>query len=74
MEIEEFSQRFGKRIETLRNQKGMTRQQLADKSGESLEIIEQLEAGNIPGELVTIFTMARKLNIPLHEFFKTGFE
>ena len=72
--MEEFTQKFGKRIETLRKQKGMTQQQLADKSGQSLKIIQRLEAGDIPAELMTVVRMSRKLNVSLQELFSAGFE
>ena len=59
-------------IRLLRTKKNMTIEDLAEKSGVPLAVLEQLERGTLPEELMLddIVALARVLRCKLHELFR----
>ncbi len=69
MVLKEFYVKLGKKIKYLREQAGMTQEQLAEAAGISLDFLGKIEVCiNRPG-LKTIFKLAVALNISPAEFF-----
>jgi transcriptional regulator with XRE-family HTH domain len=66
---EEGIKRFGKQLKKLRNQEGISQNQLAFESGLSLSQIARIETAQINPTLSTVFVIARTLNISLPELF-----
>lgn len=63
---------FGKQFERLREQRGMSREQLAESSGIELamiEQIEQIEHGEVSPTLDTLRQLAGGLDLPLSALF-----
>jgi transcriptional regulator with XRE-family HTH domain len=60
---------FGKRLRTIRIEKGFTQEALAYSSGLALSQVARIERGEINTSLSTIFVIARTLKIPLKELF-----
>ena len=61
---------FGKHFEQLREQRGMTREQLAESSGVDLAVIEQIERGEASPTLDTLRQLAGGLDLLLSELFE----
>jgi transcriptional regulator with XRE-family HTH domain len=62
-------QKLGKRIETLRKQKGLTQEELAEKSGFHRAYFWDIEHGrNV--SLKTIYKISKALNISISDFLK----
>src|SRR5690242_12124396 len=60
---------FGKQLERLREQRGMSREQLAESSGIELAMIEQIEHGEASPTLDTLRQLAGGLGLPLSALF-----
>ncbi len=66
MEKSEFShipKEFGKVLSTLRKEKEMTQHGLVESSGLSLRMISDLERGLLQPTLITLFKLAKGLNL-----------
>jgi transcriptional regulator with XRE-family HTH domain len=61
---------FGKHFEQLREQRGMTHDQLAEASGVELALIEQIEHGEASPSLDTIRQLAGGLDLQLSDLFE----
>lgn len=69
MNFDEDYKKLGIRIKYLREQAGLTQEQLAEKSGISLDYLGKIEVSiNKPG-LKTIFKLAKTLHLPLKDLF-----
>ena len=60
---------FGKRLQQIRRQKGVTQTELAFRCGFGQNQITNIERGETNTSLSIIFLVARKLDIPLSELF-----
>lgn len=60
---------FGKRLQEIRKQKGLTQTELAFRCGFGQNQITNIERGETNTSLSIIFLIARKLNIPLSDLF-----
>ena len=60
----------GERIKLLRQQKGMTQQDLSEKANISIAFLSFLESGKRKGSLNTYHHLATALNLGLDELFK----
>lgn len=63
---------FGKHFEQLREQRGMTREQLAESTEVDLAMIEQIEHGEASPSLDTLRQLARGLDLLLSELFEAS--
>lgn len=60
----------GRNLARLRNQKGLTQEQLADKSGFSQQYISGLERGRRNPTVVTVYELAQALGVNHVELVK----
>ncbi len=66
-----FYKKLGKRIKLLREQRHLTQEKLAEKSGISLDYLGKIEVSiNRPG-LITLLKISNALEISMEELFKT---
>ena len=63
--------KFGIRLRTLRKDKGMSQQTLADKVGMTREYVARLEGGLHDPPLSTVVKLAKALQVTLPEFLKS---
>lgn len=70
MSLENFYIKLAKNIKCLREQAGLTQEQLAEKAGISLDFMGKIEVNIKNPGLKTIFKLALALNISPAEFFK----
>ena len=62
--------RIGEKIKDLRNQNGLTQQELADRSELTKGYISQLERGQVAPSVVTLLDLIECLGTTPSEFFK----
>ncbi|GAB3049637.1 helix-turn-helix domain-containing protein [Spirosoma pulveris] len=60
---------FGKRLQQIRRQKGLTQTELAFRCGFGQNQITNIERGETNTSLSIVFLLARKLDIPLMDLF-----
>ncbi len=66
-----FYKKLGKRIKFLREQRHLTQEKLAEKSGISLDYLGKIEVSiNRPG-LISLLKISNALEISMEELFKT---
>lgn len=72
MSIEENKQKFCNRIKRLQEGQSLTTQELAERSGVSLEILEQLEQNILPKEMMTsdAYKLATTFHCKISELFQ----
>jgi transcriptional regulator with XRE-family HTH domain len=58
-----------KKIGQLRNEKGLTQQELADKIGVHRTHLAKVEGGHVPGGVAFYKKLAHYFNIQLKDFF-----
>jgi transcriptional regulator with XRE-family HTH domain len=63
-------QRLGRRIQTLRDQRKMTQEQLAAKTGLSRGYLARLETGRHDPSATTLAKIALALRVPISSLFK----
>jgi transcriptional regulator with XRE-family HTH domain len=63
----------GRNVERLRRAKGMTQEQLAERSGFSQQYISGLENGRRNPTVVTLYEIATALDVTPVEFLETKF-
>lgn len=69
MNFDEEYKKLGLRIKYLREQSGLTQEQLAEKAGISLDYLGKIEVSiNKPG-LKTVFKIAKALKLPVKDLF-----
>jgi len=69
MNFDKEYKKLGLRIKHLREQAGLTQEQLAEKTGISLNYLGKIEVSiNKPG-LKTIFKIAKTLKLPVKDLF-----
>ena len=66
---QEVIDRMAVRVIRGRNERNVTRQQLADSMGRDIVYVIQLEDGQIEPELPDLVAMGKFLDIPIMEFF-----
>lgn len=75
METNYVNVKIGKKIKDLRNQNGLTQQELADRTELTKGYISQLERGQVAPSVVTLLDLIECLGTTASEFFKeTGME
>lgn len=61
---------IGNKIKELRIQKGLTQEELADKTGLSTRTIQRIENGDVDPRIYTLNSIAEALNIDYEELIK----
>ena len=61
---------FGEKVATLRQKRGLTQDQLADKTGLSVDTIGAIEQGRRWARLTTLHKLAKGLGVSTDELFK----
>ncbi|MEQ8339158.1 MAG: helix-turn-helix transcriptional regulator [Cyclobacteriaceae bacterium] len=69
-EYSNIPKEFGKVLAILRKEKGMTQYDLVASSGLSLRMISDMERGLIQPSLITLFKLAKGLNISILDLIK----
>ena len=69
MTSEELKYRFGRRIQTLREARGLTQEQLAAKVGRSVDTLSNIERGINATRIETAGRLAVELGVDLPELF-----
>lgn len=69
-DTEGYLRAFGKRIEQLREQRGLDRSRFAESSGIDLGDVEQIERGELSPNLAMLRRLAGTLELPLSELFE----
>src|ERR1700722_16332347 len=69
MESNELRRRFGARLQSLREKRGLTQEELAAKIGRSVDTVGNIERGINATKLETGQRLARSLGIPLRDLF-----
>lgn len=65
----QLRQQFAKRLKQLRQQKGMTQEELAKASGLSISFIRAVEQGVNAPSFESIEVLAKALDVEAREFF-----
>lgn len=70
-EFDDFLRHLGKRIQSLRQEAGIT-QEMMDEAPYAVSVsgLQQIEYGQVDVRLYTIWRIARKLNIPVKKIFE----
>lgn len=63
---------FGRRLQTLRRNAGITQEQLADKTGLTMESISNIERGLFGPKFENLEKIATVLDVPVKELFDFG--
>jgi transcriptional regulator with XRE-family HTH domain len=63
-------QRLGRRIQTLRDERKMTQEELAAKAGLSRGYLARLETGRHDPSATTLAKIAKALRVPISSLFK----
>lgn len=74
MELDYVNAQIGKKIKDLRNRKGLTQQELADRTELTKGFISQLERGQVSPSVVTLLDLIECLGTTASEFFKETVE
>ncbi len=61
--------KFGKRLKQLRNERGITQEQLADKTGLTIESISNIERGIFGPKFENLEKIARVLKVEVKHLF-----
>lgn len=69
-DTEGYLRAFGKRIEQLREQRGLDRLSFAASTGLELAEVEQIERGELSPNLAMLRRVAGSLELPLSELFE----
>ena len=70
MSEEKLMKTFGKRVAAVRKSKGVTQQQLAERTGMSVVAIAYIETGKRWARLGTLNKIAKSLKVDIAELFK----
>ena len=70
MELEYVNEHIGRKIKDLRNQNGLTQQELADRTELTKGFISQLERGQVSPSVVTLLDLIECLGTTASDFFK----
>jgi transcriptional regulator with XRE-family HTH domain len=65
---------FGRRLRSIRRERGFTQEELADRCERSVEAISNLERGVSVPSLETVERLAQALDVPVASFFSGGEE
>jgi transcriptional regulator with XRE-family HTH domain len=74
METDELKRAFGQRVQSLREQAGLTQERLADQIGRSVDTISNIERGANSTRVETAARIAEALGVALPELFEFNVE
>ncbi|MBF0356882.1 MAG: helix-turn-helix transcriptional regulator [Alphaproteobacteria bacterium] len=66
----ELGKRIGKRLRELREQRGWTQAEFAERNGKAIETISNIERGKTVPGLLTLERFARSLGVGLEDLFR----
>lgn len=69
MNVKEFYKQFGKRLKKLRQEAGISQEQLAEKVGVATKTVSYWENAHNPVTLSKIPLIADTLNVPIYKLF-----
>ncbi len=67
----ELGKRIGRRLRELREQRGWTQAEFAERNGKAIETISNIERGKTVPGLLTLERFARSLGVGLEDLFRT---
>ena len=70
--MESLKTRFGKRLQTLRRQAGVTQEQLANETDLTVESISNMERGIFGPKFDNLEKIAQTLDVPVKALFDFG--
>ena len=70
MDRSELKRRYGRRVQELREAKGLTQEQLATRIARSVDTLSNIERGVNATRIETAFALASQLGVPLHALFE----
>jgi transcriptional regulator with XRE-family HTH domain len=73
MNDKELLQKLGARLAQIREEKGMTQQQLAEAVGAKRTWIQRLEGGEIDATLSALIVITKALDFPFKDLFPSDF-
>ena len=68
--MDQLKEKFGKRLQLLRNQLGITQEELANQAGLSLDTVSNIERGINGTKFDVLEKFARILNVEVKELFE----
>ena len=68
----QLKEQFGKRLQMLRNQAGVTQEDMADQTGLTIETISNIERGVYGTKFDVLEQFAEILNIEVKDLFEFG--
>lgn len=69
MDAQELKRRFGLRVQTLRRQRDLTQEQLAEAIGKSTDTVSNIETGRLSTRIETAMNLAEALDVSLSDLF-----
>jgi transcriptional regulator with XRE-family HTH domain len=67
---EKLLKRFARNLKKARNARGMSQEDLADKSGLALSQIARIETGRLNTSISTVYAILKALNAEANELFE----
>lgn len=67
---DKYLKAFGKRVSTIRRKKGLTQEQLGERTGLAVDSIGAIEQGRRWARLTTLHILAKGLGVKIDEIFK----
>ncbi len=72
LDTEEFKLTLGRRIRTLRRQRGLTLHTVATRAGLSTGLLSQIESGSVSPSLASLWKISLTLGVKIGDFFPQG--
>ncbi len=69
---EEFIRQFGEKVRQMRENRGITQQELALRTGMSRNQVSRIERGEINTSISVVFELAKGLECEVGELFSSG--
>jgi len=66
----DITEKFGLRLKTLRKEKGLSQEELAERSGLNRPYISGIEKGKRNVSIETVEKLSQALNVPVRDFFE----
>ena len=66
----DITEKFGLRLKTLRKEKGLSQEELAERSGLNRPYISGIEKGKRNVSIETVEKLSQALHVPLRDFFE----
>jgi len=66
----DITEKFGLRLKTLRKEKGLSQEELAERSGLNRPYISGIEKGKRNVSIETVEKLSQALHVPVRDFFE----